>query len=225
MTPIRLVLFDIDGTLVSCGRAARRAFEEGLDGLWPGVDAKAILNGIEFAGCTDRGILEAIFAKRGEPFSPEATAPFWPAYLAALENWLTLEPPRVHAGAEESGPALRARGLAVGVLTGNHPDGARIKLRAGDLHDHYAWGAFGHEDRERPPLLPRALAAAEAATGVRFTAPETLLVGDTPLDVACARAHGARVAVVPTGLHPAHELRAAQPDFLLESLAELPGKI
>lgn len=218
MPPIRLVLFDIDGTLVSCGRSARRAFEEGLLALWPDCSPRDILNGIEFAGCTDRGILEAIFEKRGARYSLAAAEPFWPAYLPALENWLTLEPPVVHPGAPEAASRLRARGLAVGLLTGNHPEGARRKLAAADLHEDYSWGGFGELDSVRDALLPRALEAARLATGEQFLAAETLLIGDTPRDIACARAHGARVAVVPTGFHDAEQLRAHQPDFFWETL-------
>ena len=132
-----------------------------------------------------------------------------------------LEPPQVLAGAREAPAALRARGIAAGLLTGNHYEGAMRKLRAGDCDAQLSWGGFGGDAQERADLIPLALASAKAATGETFTAAETLIVGDTPLDIACARAHGASVAVIPTGPHDEAELRSHQPDIYLESLERL----
>lgn len=221
MTDTRLVLFDLDGTLMRCGRASRRAYEEGLAALWPDDNGADLLRGVPFAGRTDLGILAELFAKTGRPFSPEALEKFWPPYLDALERWLVLEPPQVFGGAREAPAALRSRGIAAGLLTGNHYEGAMRKLRAGDCDAQLTWGGFGGDARERADLIPLALAAATAATGESFTAAETLLVGDTPLDIACARAHGARVAVLPTGPHSEADLRSHQPDIYLDSLDQL----
>lgn len=221
MQKIRLVLLDIDGTLLSCGIAAKRAFAEAAAAvlqLPPGAD---VSGGVDFAGRTDLGILEQIFAKHRRKLSPALLDAFWPVYLATLEQWLTLHPPRVHPGARELPEKLRARGIAVGLLTGNHAGGAKLKLAAGDFDGALDWGGFGDAHLERAPLLPLALAAATTATGTSFTAAETLLVGDTPHDIACARAHGARAAVVPTGIFNRDALAAEKPDHLCDSLEQL----
>src|SRR6185369_2631734 len=204
-----------------CGRASRRAYEEGLTALWPELNAAELLRDLPFAGRTDLGILADVFARAGRPFSLAALAPFWPPYLEALERWLVLDPPQLLAGAREAPEALRARGVAAGLLTGNHYEGAMRKLRAGDCDGLLTWGGFGGDASERADLIPLALAAALAATGESFTAAETLIVGDTPHDIACARAHGARAAVLPTGPHGEAELRTHRPDIYLDSLEQL----
>ena len=206
---------------MNCGPASRRAYEEGLAALWPELNGADLLRDLPFAGRTDLGILAEVFTRANRPFSAAALTPFWPPYLDALERWLLLTPPRVFPGAREAPELLRARGIAAGLLTGNHYQGAMRKLRAGDCDALLAWGGFGGDAQERADLIPLALAAAHTATGESFTAAETLIVGDTPLDIACARVHGARAAVLPTGPHDEAELRSHQPDIYLESLEQL----
>lgn len=218
---IKLVLLDIDGTLLSCGVAAKRAFAEAAAVVLELPAGSDVSGGVDYAGRTDLGILGQIFAKHRRNMSPELVAAFWPRYFTALQQWLTLHPPVVYPGARELPDKLRERGLMVGLLTGNHADGARLKLAAGDFDSALEWGGFGDAHTERAPLLPLALAAAATATGESFTAAETLLVGDTPHDIACARANGAKVAVVPTGIFDRAALAAEKPDHLCDSLEQL----
>jgi phosphoglycolate phosphatase-like HAD superfamily hydrolase len=221
---IKLVLLDIDGTLLSCGVAAKRAFAEAAAAVLELPRGTDVSGGVDYAGRTDLGILGQIFTKHQRKMSPELVAAFWPRYLAALEQWLTLHPPTVYPGARELPEKLRARGLVVGLLTGNHSGGARLKLAAGDFDGALDWGGFGDAHIERAPLLPLALAAADAATGDSFTAAQTLLIGDTPHDIACARAHGAKAAVVTTGFFGRAALAEHKPDYLLESLEQLSAR-
>ncbi len=221
MQKIRLVLLDIDGTLLSCGVAAKRAFAEAAAGVLGLPQGSDVSGGVDFAGRTDLGILEQIFAKHRRKLSPALLGAFWPRYFVVLEQWLTLHPPKVHPGARELPEKLRARGIAVGLLTGNHAGGANLKLAAGDFDGALTWGGFGDAHLERAPLLPLALASAAAATGQSFSAAETLVVGDTPHDIACARAHGARAAAVPTGIFNRDALAAEKPDHLCDSLEQL----
>jgi len=118
--------------------------------------------------------------------------------------------------------ALAGRtGLHLALLTGNYAAGARIKLHHFGLWTHFDWGAFGDDHAERGALARAALARA-ASRGVRLrSSRDAIVVGDTPLDIACARAAGARAVAVATGAHGLDELRACKPDLALPDLTDL----
>jgi phosphoglycolate phosphatase len=113
-----------------------------------------------------------------------------------------------------------AEGVVLGLLTGNIEEGARIKLAPTGLWPYFRTGAYGsdHGDRRRLPSL--AARRAQALTGHTFRAEDVLVIGDTPLDIECARAFGAVAVAVATGFHPYAELEAEEPDLLFESFAE-----
>ena len=225
--PIRLVLFDVDGTLLTCGRSTRpllgRALTE-VFGPVPGIE------GYDFAGKTDpRIVLDlAVAAGRGAEEVRGALPRVRDRYLAILEQGLPAGAVAALPGAAELLARLAVRGdLALGLLTGNWRRGAEVKLERAGLGGHFAFGAFGDDGLDRNELPPVALARAAEATGRRFTAAETLIVGDTLHDVACARAHGLRCAAVGTGGVAAGTLAAAGADWVaadLRALAEqVPG--
>src|SRR5262249_24604783 len=106
------------------------------------------------------------------------------------------------------------------LLTGNFEHAARMKLEYFDLWRYFRGGAFGDDAVDRNPLLPRAVAHVERCGGPSVPGSETIVVGDTPLDAACARAPGARSIAVATGHHRADELRASGADVVFENLAD-----
>ena len=118
--------------------------------------------------------------------------------------------------------ALAARPeVQLALLTGNYQGGARIKLTHFDLWHRFAWGAFGDEHAERDELARTAVASA-VERGVRLADPShAVIIGDTPFDIACARAAGARVVAVATGGHTLDELRALGPDLAVADLTDL----
>lgn len=211
-----LVLFDVDQTLVETARAGRDALDETFAELFGVTGA---FRDAPLAGRTDRGILLAGLARhRIAPGDPRV-AGFFPRYLERLELNLADRAGRLRVlpGVEPLLDRLAAAGHRLGLLTGNIRAGARLKLeRLGLARRFPDGGAFGDEEARREPLLPRALAALGWTGGPA----RVLVVGDTPGDIACARAGGARAAAVATGPYSRAELAAHRPDLALDSLVD-----
>lgn len=221
--PERLILFDIDGTLLSAGGAPRRAFRRALVEYF-GTEGGAATG--RFAGKTDPQILYDLMLAEGfeERHVDERVADFFAFYLEELERELEGETGhRLHPGAAGLVEELADDPATVlGLVTGNVEAGARLKLGRFGLWDAFEVGAFGSDDRVRDRLPAIAIGRAERRTGRRFGGSEVIVVGDTPADVACARAAGVLAVAVATGIHSAEELAAHDPDFLLDSLVEWP---
>ncbi len=219
---MRLLLFDIDGTLLRCGGQAGRAFLEALEEVY---GSRGDTAGTRFAGRTDTSIvfdlLRDLDLERSEIERrlPEMKA----AYGRRIDSgFFDPEQMTLLPGVLDLLCQLEARAdIALGLLTGNWESGARAKLAAFDLNRFFSFGAFGDDGVERPELVAPALERANRFHARSFTADETLIVGDTRNDIACARAHGIAVLAVATGYTPAEELRAAGADRVLESLENL----
>lgn len=213
-----LVLFDIDGTLVLTGRAGVRGMNLAFARLHGHERA---LDAVPIAGRTDRAIV--VDAMRGIGVEPtdEAIAVLRDAYIDSLRVEIT-RPPVEHPSLVLPGiaPLLDALATAPGVttalLTGNFERGAAVKLGYFGLWDRFRFGAFGDEHVDRRALVPMALQRAREA-GV--PAPEqVVIIGDTPHDVDCAKAHGARAIGVATGPFQREALEAAGADLTLDTL-------
>lgn len=217
----RLVLFDIDGTLLSAGGAPRRAFRAALVEYF-GTEGAAATD--RFAGKTDPQILYDLMLDEGfdADHVDERVDEFFAFYLTRLEAELEVETlHRVYPGAESLVSALAEDPRAVlGLVTGNIEAGARLKLAHFGLWERFEVGAYGSDHPVRNRLPPIAVARAEERTGRRFADREVVVVGDTPADIACARAVGAMAVAVATGVHSAEDLAAHDPDLLLDSLEE-----
>ncbi|MEP7116268.1 MAG: HAD family hydrolase [Acidobacteriota bacterium] len=222
----RLLLFDIDGTLVLTGGAGKRAISRAFDELFGVADAFA---GVNLAGRTDRHLVERALERSGVPITPEVLAQVRDRYLTRLAEAIH-EPAQgtqaVLPGVSELLDALDSEPrLQTALLTGNYEVGARIKLEHFDLWRRFAWGAFGDDHGERNALALAAVAEA-ARRGVPLQHPHhAVVIGDTPFDVACARAAGARVIAVATGGHSVDELRACGADAVFEDLTDLDSLI
>lgn len=220
----RLILFDIDGTLLSAGGAPRRAFRRALKEFF-GTEGAAARD--RFAGKTDPQILHDLMRAAGfdEAHVDERADDFFAFYLTRLEAELASETRhRLYPGVAGLIPALAADSrVTLGLVTGNVEPGARIKLEHFGLWERFELGAYGSDHRDRNRLVPIAVERAAAVTGRHFAGSEVVVVGDTPADVACARAAGARAVAVATGVHSAAELAAHGPDALLETLAGGPA--
>ena len=215
---MRLILFDIDGTLLQCGSQVRELFTAALLEVY-GMDVDA--RGYSFAGRTDPGIVHDLLRLVGIP-SDQVDAGMGAMrrrYVERLEAGLDGRRMRLLPGVRELLEELEGRGdVAVGLLTGNWSDGARIKLSRFDLNRFFSFGAFGDDGVDRNALPPVALERAFVATGRRFRPQETLIIGDSLLDVACGRASGVPVLAVATGFTPAEQLAAAGADWVAEDL-------
>jgi phosphoglycolate phosphatase len=217
----RLVLFDVDGTLIDCGGQTRAPFAAALLEVF---GETGDLERYDFSGKTDTRIVFDLLTGAGrEPEDVLAAVPaVRAAYLPRLERGLERDRMRVLPGVAGLLDALGRRDdVAIGLLTGNWEHGARIKLSRHDLNRHFAFGVFGDDVLDRERLPPVAWRRAEATTGRRFGARETLIVGDSVLDVACARAHGIPCLAVATGRTPAATLVAAGASRVISDLEEI----
>jgi len=210
-----VVLFDIDGTLLHTGGAGGvsllGAFRSVFDIPEPGR--------VPFAGRTDRWIVSRLFQLHGI----EDTEPHWRAvrdeYLRQLVRELPKHSGRVLPGVEWLLERLAARDdVALGLLTGNTQRGAHLKLAHYQLDHHFGFGGFGDRQRDRTDVAAEALAAARRHVGREVANQRVWVVGDTPLDVQCARAVGVGAVAVAIGWHDREALAASAPDLLLDSL-------
>lgn len=213
----RVVLFDIDGTLIRTGGAGVRAFVRAAGERLGRPEAAQRL---DFAGRTDTSLIRELYRNEGLADDDTELAAYLEIYLEFLREELDR-----HAGECCPGVTRALTGLGtvatppvVGLLTGNVRPGARLKLGAHGLWDAFAFGAFGddHEDRNRLAVL--ACERSAGHLGRRPSGDEVLVVGDTPLDVACARAAGAACLAVATGGHSCGSLEAAGATWTVPSL-------
>jgi phosphoglycolate phosphatase len=180
--------------------------------------------GIPMAGRTDAWILNDAAVAHGLPIDSPLFDRFRDSYVRHLA--LELEKPGVNRkglmpGVRELLGTLAQRDdLYVALLTGNYEAGARLKLEYFDLWKYFPCGAFGDDAPHRNVLVPKALKTVEACGGPAFAPADTIVVGDTPLDVACAAHVGARSLAVATGSHSVEELRAAGADAVLQDLSD-----
>jgi phosphoglycolate phosphatase len=211
-------LFDIDGTLLSSGGAGKYAMYAAIASEFGVAE---LHDGVPFTGRTDRAIGRDLFEKHGVHDSVENWRRFVRAYLQHLPQSLHTRPGRVLPGVQSLLTALRGQtDVAIGLLTGNLRDGARTKLAYYGIDDFFDFGGFGDEHLDRNDVAREAIDSLSAHTGVRIAVQDVWVIGDTPLDILCARSVGARVLAVCTGLHSASELASEGPDLLLPDLSD-----
>jgi phosphoglycolate phosphatase len=211
-----LYLFDIDGTLVDTGGAGMTALKEATREVF-GNDGPVL----DLAGSTDLGLIANIHAHFEIEPTRERIDTYFEVYLHRLD-WNLAHggfPGRVYEGVTELLDGLAARpGTTVGLLTGNISGGAAAKMRHFGLSAHFPFGAYGCDHADRNQLGPIALKRACAHAGREFSALQTWVIGDTPKDIACARAMGAKCLAVATGQFSAEALEQHGADRVVESL-------
>ena len=216
-----LVLFDIDGTLVLTGGAGIRAMNRACEDITGHPD---VLDGIAIAGRTDWIILEDALARQGRALDRSLLHELRERYVQHLREEITM-PGRgakgVMPGIRELLDALHARGdVALGLLTGNFAEGARVKLEYFDLWKYFPCGAFGDDASDRNALVPVAIERARVC-GVADASPsDVVVVGDTPHDIACAMAVGARPVGVATGSYSVEDLRSRGAEAVFPDLRD-----
>jgi phosphoglycolate phosphatase len=215
---MKLFLFDVDGTLLTTDGAGRTALKLASADVF-GVSED--LSNIAIAGNTDSRIGREILTKHGIPVSEGALNRLLGAYLARLVDQLKLNPGRILPGVVQTLERVACAGVGMGLLTGNLRRGADLKLGAHGVKRFFEFGAFGDDDFDRNKLGPIALERAQAWYKTGFSPGETYVIGDTPRDVACARAFGAQAVAVATGRYSSEELAATQPDFLFSDLSDV----
>jgi phosphoglycolate phosphatase len=213
-----LILWDIDGTILHSGGAGMKALEAALSEVF---DISGSLAGIDFAGRTDPWIIRQIFERFGVEFTPENLARYVEGYVTLLPTILGTSGAQVLPGvAKILSEAAEHPSVVQGLLTGNLRRGAETKLGHHGLWDFFPIGAFADDSEIRNELGPHALRRARGHWGLEFPAERVWVVGDTPHDIACARAIGAKSMAVATGSSKVHELAAFNPDVVLENLED-----
>lgn len=214
---MRVILFDIDGTLITTGGAGRDALHTALATEFAISDPYQV----DLSGRTDRGICRELFEAHNIEHTPENWTRFRDAYLVGLQHHLESRPGRVLPGVRELVSGLKkVPQVALGLLTGNVRDGARRKLSHYGLHEHFVFGGFGDLHHDRDDVAREALAAAQQHCGAGLCPDNVWVIGDTPLDIRCARAIGAKVIAVATGSFTAEQLHPYQADLVVEDLGE-----
>ncbi len=212
-----ILLFDIDGTLVRTGGAGKAAMEAGLRAAFGVPELRDV---VPYSGRTDRAIGRDLLVVHGIEPSLANQIRLQEAYLSHLPGSLATLGGMVCPGIAELLRHLHPRqDVLLGLLTGNVRTGAKHKLGHFGLWDYFACGGFGDEHYDRDDVARMAIAEVNAHLGRNVATSDVWVIGDTPLDVKCARAIGAKVVAVATGWHPVDELANHNPDFLLADLS------
>ncbi len=215
---MKVILFDIDGTLISTGGAGKAALEAALASEF-GIGN--LIEQLSLSGRTDRAILRDLFGLHKLDESPCNWRRLREGYLRHLPDCLARVTGRVLPGVAALLERLGGRGdVAVVLLTGNLREGALLKLRHYGLHHHFTFGGYGDDHLDRDDVAREAWAEVCRRFKGMVTADRVWVIGDTPLDVRCARAIGAKAVAVATGWHAHEELAAAAPDLLLGDLSD-----
>lgn len=219
----RLILFDIDGTLLSADGVGKRAVR---DAMMEVFGTTGPIGEYSFAGRTDPQIARELLGAEGwsRDAVDERLPAFWRIYVANLEREIT----GVTVTPLPGIPALLDRierfggEVTLGLLTGNVEAGARLKVEAAGLaFDRFAVGAYGSDHADRPELPAIAVRRARERTGIGYRGKEIVIIGDTPYDIQCGESLGVRTVAVATGSHPAAELAEHGPDHLFDDLADV----
>jgi len=211
-----LILYDIDGTLVSTGGAGTRSMNYAFQTLFGVEDA---FRHIPMAGKTDFQIMREGLKAHGFPYMDGNVQKMMNGYIEFLQKEISNPNKHLMPGTLESLDLFKEMGMSIGLLTGNLEQGAAIKLGAFGINDYFLAGAFGSDDEDRDKLLPVAIKKF-AGKGYVFNAADCIVIGDTPRDVQCAKIHGARCIAVATGPYSKTELLKTDADIVLDSLEQ-----
>lgn len=215
--PIRAVLFDIDGTLLTTGGAGAVAWSKAfVDVYRVPVDIETVtesgMTDSEVASASLRSILERDPTQKEIDAVTELYLKYLPRAVADSERY------RLTPGIVECLERLEAAGVLLGLTTGNIEPAARIKLERGNLNRFFEFGGFGSDSNVRSELTLRGVERGIEASDGEFDLPDFISIGDTPRDVEAGHTIGIRVIGVATGHFPANELEAAEADWVLDTV-------
>jgi phosphoglycolate phosphatase-like HAD superfamily hydrolase len=220
-----VLLFDIDGTLVTTGGAGRRAMELAFERLYQRRDA---CDSFKMSGMTDRAIVRKGLQAIGASPDEGAIDALIAAYVAALHEEIPKVQERdyrLHPGMREAVEAALGReNFAVGLGTGNVRPGAKVKLERVKLYEQFSFGGFGCDAEDRTELIRHGARQGAQRLGCALDACRVVVIGDTPKDVAAAQGIGATCIGVGTGSYPAEELRRAGAEFAFDDFSA-PGAL
>lgn len=215
----RLLLWDIDGTLIATGGAGEKSLQRMVRERFGVADD---FHDIEIAGRTDAHITANILKKYGVETSADNVSEFLGDYLRGLEDTLPKIAGRILPGVAEILQRLeRNSDIVLGLLTGNMRRGAELKLRHYGLWHYFAFGAFADDHTERDELGAFAIARATELHGQSFAGAQIDVIGDTGHDIACGKIISARTVAVATGTWTRAKLADCAPDFLFDDFSRV----
>ena len=215
----KLILFDIDHTLIDPGGAGRRAMTEDFYEIFSIPDA---FSRIKMAGKTDLQILKEGLLAHDISWDGGIVSTFLSTYVEKLKRTVKdgVKTRKVNPGVIELLEAIEARkGYWQGLLTGNVEQGARVKLGAFGLNRYFSFGAFGDDDEDRNRLLPIAIRKFRNLTGIELSFADCVVIGDTPSDVACSKPFGSISIGVTTGPYSRTTLLEAGAHYVFDNLS------
>ena len=217
---VKLVLFDIDGTLVHTGHAGTQAFKKTFAtefNLQHGAEK------MKFAGRTDVSLVREFFKMHGLPETPEHFAQFFGRYVFWLDHILAHSDGKICHGVREFIRDLLAlpNPPVLGLLTGNIKLGAELKLRRFGLWEIFQFGGFADDNEDRDQIAAAAFERGKRVLGKNLRAEEIVVVGDTQFDIRCGKFIGAKVLAVATGGATLEELEKNKPDWAVEDLTRV----
>ena len=212
----KLILFDIDGTLIDTLGAGLDALKQATEEMFE-LEAPSF----DIHGNTDSALVTYIFQHYGAAQDAETTEEFYSIYLNKLQSNLNTDnyKGKILEGVVDLLEALRYReDIELSLLTGNLARGADVKLKHHEIDKYFSFGAFGDDHYDRNSLGPIALKRAELTTGYPFKAENTIIVGDTIRDINCAKSLGCKVLAVATGAVSKEQLESQGADLVLGSI-------
>ncbi len=210
----KLILFDIDGTLITSGGAGVRSLNRAFYEL---LGIKGAFENITMAGKTDPQIMKEGLRLHGFPYENGNLSNMIDMYLHFLQDEIENPLRKIKPGIKDALNLFNQKGMALGLLTGNLEKGAKIKLSPFGLYEYFLDGAFGSDHEDRDKLLPIAIEKF-SRRGFDFSVKDCIVIGDTPRDVKCAKIHGAHCIAVATGPYTKEDLFNTDADIVFDSL-------
>ena len=219
-SPLKLLyLFDIDGTLITSGGAGETSYREAVAQF---CGSLAPLEGINFAGNTDTGLARSVLVAAGMEPTQETIMALHDTYLEILIQRIHQHQGSILPGIIQLLDRLKERSECVlALLTGNLAAGAELKLTHYGVWHYFDFGAYADDHHERNRLGPVAVSRAFEAHGEEFTPDRIYVIGDTPRDIECGKAFGAKTVAVATGKYSREELASHYPEFLFDDFSDV----
>jgi phosphoglycolate phosphatase-like HAD superfamily hydrolase len=216
----KLLLFDIDGTLLTARGVPKKAMATVLSRRYLKFRYDV---SYDFSGRTDPQIIEHLLQYDNRDFSDDLIKEILEEFCIELEKeFYDGQKPEIHPGVQVLIPQMRKKEhVFLGLVTGNVSEGARIKLEAAEMHHYFPIGGFGDDSKDRNELPPIAQKRAESHYNKIFEPENIWIIGDSVHDIKCAQINGLRCLAVSTGYTSKEDLEAVYPEYLENDLSDL----